>query len=457
MLRVIGQQRQFYFITSLIFICIAEVFPMLTTNWTHFLIENIHASILNGDSGKLLITMFISIGRNLVIFFLIYMGAMLLIYSFIKDHTSNIFQILYAVAVLLFVFLYNRLYFEDHSMITHLILITSVLLLSNYIPKQKYFLLSYSIILVQIILSLLWLNLVPGISIFGFGTDDLSISVKTADAFLTTNKLLNTLSITFFILFIIIAAIYTSLISMYGKQINTLEKYQQKERELKNTRIALVESRIFKEIHTLVHDLKTPLVSIEGLISLMAISSTNERFKSYIQRIEGSVEKIKEMISEILYEEVRKQISVEDLIKYVTSNVGLDGKPIELQVIIEERLPDVFVNKIRLARAIMNVLENAILSIGERSGEIQLQVTKHTGGVLVRIEDNGPGIEKSTLDHIWDDGFSTKNSSGIGLPFVKKVVENHGGWVIVKSIPGNKTMVDLFIPTREVYSKEGTV
>ncbi|MFD2761259.1 sensor histidine kinase [Lentibacillus juripiscarius] len=131
---------------------------------------------------------------------------------------------------------------------------------------------------------------------------------------------------------------------------------------------------------------------------------------------------------------------------YVTSHLSFDDRFITLQLDIEENLPPVSVNKIRFSRAISNILENAISSFAGKKGFIHIRVKRIGQGILIRIEDDGPGIKAEHLNEIWRDGFSTKNSSGLGLSFVKRVIENHDGSITVNSIPGKVTQMNIIIP-----------
>src|SRR5699024_8049113 len=201
----------------------------------------------------------------------------------------------------------------------------------------------------------------------------------------------------------------------------------------------------------LVHDLKTPLVTVEGLVSLigMKLQSENGTLRTYFARVDNSLKKINDMISEILYENNKQELTVKELIEYVTSHLNIDNQLIKLKIDIDENLPPIHVNKIRFSRAISNILENAISSFAEKKGFIHINVKKIDEGILFCVEDNGPGIKTEHLKDIWQPGFSTKDSSGIGLSFVKRVIENHQGNITVNSVPGKYTQMNNTLPIQE--------
>src|SRR5699024_7699641 len=168
----------------------------------------------------------------------------------------------------------------------------------------------------------------------------------------------------------------------------------------------------------LVHDLKTPLVTIEGLLSLIKLKMHTQNMNTldaHFERIERSTENMKDMISEILYADIKQPISVEELLEYVTSYLSLDEQQVDLQIKLASDLPTIYVNKIRFSRAISNILENAVTSFRGKAGYIVIDVKRIDNTISICIQDNGKGIKTTHLDDIWKEGFSTRQSSGIGL------------------------------------------
>ncbi|RSK29025.1 sensor histidine kinase [Bacillus sp. HMF5848] len=431
-------------------IIMALLVPTFTSTLSQNVLSSVQKSIQFDDSGTLLLSAFSYIVVEAIIMYLLYIGAHYFSIYFSANVKTIKYQTIFLTTVLCAVFLLRMFYVNNYSIMLHLFMIVLFFIFNINIPSQLNIFSSLSLLILSLSFSMQWLNILPMLSPFGLGSDDLAISLKTADAFLTGNKLLTTVSIVFSILFFVIALFQMIFLIVNSRQIETVRQLQEQERDLKEARLAVVESRVYQEIHHLVHDLKTPLVSLEGLLSLFAMKiDNNEKLSSYIHRMEHSIETMKAMISDILYDEVRRCISVSDLIRYVTSQIILDNKPIELITDIKEGLPDILVNKIRVARAIMNVVENAITSINERKGIIRVSATKRGQYIEISIVDNGPGIPSDILDIIWDKGFSTYQSTGLGLSFVKKVMEGHQGYVRIESTPYMYTSVTLAIPIME--------
>jgi signal transduction histidine kinase len=442
-------------LTGVFLLILGILFPNIVEDWSTYMIENIEESILLKDGGKLVITSIVYMTRYCFVFFFIFFGAILVSDGMLrKNHPYRLYM--YACIVLVTIIVYNYLHQEYFSYIGHLLTLSLLLFLQNYIPKRKNYYVIYSIVLLFVLMAMSWMQLIPALTKFGLGTNDLASSLKIADHYLTNNYLFNTLASILFVVFLVIPIILTFLVHLLNKQILTMEKIQENESELKAARIALVESKVYEEVNSLVHDLKTPLSTIEGLSSLikMRLQTISEiSIDSYIDRMGGSIQKMNDMISEILYEDIKQPISPKELIEYVTSHLILAEQSIEIDVNIEEDIPSIYVNKIRFSRAISNILENAIASLAGKAGVIQVAVKKVGETIVFQFLDNGQGIEASHLQDIWEDGFSTKNSSGIGLSFVKAVVENHQGTIQVNSVPGSFTQVTITLPVYEKGEK----
>ena len=102
-------------------------------------------------------------------------------------------------------------------------------------------------------------------------------------------------------------------------------------------------------------------------------------------------------------------------------------------------------NKIRLSRAVINLITNAFNAVNKETGKIRLTVEEQEEFVCITVADNGTGIEPRKIEHIWELGYSEKQSTGLGLPFVRQVIENHKGEVQVESEKGRYTKVIIYL------------
>lgn len=117
-------------------------------------------------------------------------------------------------------------------------------------------------------------------------------------------------------------------------------------------------------------------------------------------------------------------------------------------------VPDILVNRELLGWALENLFKNAADAIDHNGGLIVVSVRKSRDGkhVNVYITDNGRGIDPKRRRAIFGPGYTTKKSGwGIGLNFVKRIVEGyHGGKVVLQeSAPGEGTTIKVSLPIRE--------
>jgi len=128
----------------------------------------------------------------------------------------------------------------------------------------------------------------------------------------------------------------------------------------------------------------------------------------------------------------------------------LEDEKIKFQINIADGLPDIYVNKIRIARAIINIFENAInVPCKHQYKMINVDVKPTEKGIYIIVGDNGIGIKKSDIHQIWEVGYSTNNTSGLGLPFAKQIIEDNTGTIEVQSQLDVGTTVKIFLPSFE--------
>ena len=113
----------------------------------------------------------------------------------------------------------------------------------------------------------------------------------------------------------------------------------------------------------------------------------------------------------------------------------------------------------QMEQVFVNLLNNAVDAI-KSSGAILIEVKKAGDnlsleneileeGIIISIEDNGPGIDSDLIGQIFDPFFSSKISAkgtGLGLSITKAIIQRHGGKIEVSSIKGKGTTFNIFLP-----------
>jgi two-component system NtrC family sensor kinase len=83
--------------------------------------------------------------------------------------------------------------------------------------------------------------------------------------------------------------------------------------------------------------------------------------------------------------------------------------------------------------------------MAERGGELRLRTAPEQGGVVIRVEDDGPGVED--VERIFEPHYTTKvKGTGLGLAIARQIVEEHGGRIRAESTPGAGMSVRIFLP-----------
>lgn len=307
-----------------------------------------------------------------------------------------------------------------------------------------------SVIVTLLLIGIQWLDVIPSLSDFGFGMGETSQDIKQVASFIDSEEILTLSALIFLIIFTVNAILIAKIISDQHKLIMATEINKRVEAELAETRFKALEARNFMELRNLVHDLKTPLTSMQALVSIIELMEENKKCKEYLKRIESSIDKLSEMISEILYEDKRNVIDTDKLFNFIFAQIS--PLPYASMITYENFAPKVFinVNKIRISRAIINAMENGYNAIDKKQGNININVQNDQGSVYIKIQDNGCGIKEEVIEKMWNKGFSTRNSTGLGLDFIKRIIESHEGTVYISSIPNQGTCLTIVIKEVEV-------
>jgi signal transduction histidine kinase len=124
---------------------------------------------------------------------------------------------------------------------------------------------------------------------------------------------------------------------------------------------------------------------------------------------------------------------------------GLAGR-VAIDNHVAPPLPPVFVDRVLIGRALVNIVENALHAMPSR-GAITLAAAEEPEGVVLRVRDTGVGMDDEARARVFEPYFSTKaTGTGLGLPIARRNVELSGGRIDVESVRGEGTTVVLTLP-----------
>jgi signal transduction histidine kinase len=297
-----------------------------------------------------------------------------------------------------------------------------------------------------LLFGLQWLDIVPFLSRFGFGRGEVSLDIKRIGMFINAEEILNFTGFALCIIFVSNAFLIARLLQGYTREIEAVENELRLENLTKELQIRAVENRSLRETQALVHDLKTPLTTIQGLAGVISLANPGRQEGEYADYISEAVDKMNTMIGEFLSDDAGRSVPVNELVQYAVAHLPQLNSIGEFRLELPDDDIKVRVNKVRMSRAIINLLQNALDAVDPAAGRIAVVVAGCEQGVGIAVEDNGEGIRPDHRQRVWEVGFSTKQSSGIGLAFVRDTVEHHGGRIMFTDPGPAGTRVEIFLP-----------
>lgn len=199
--------------------------------------------------------------------------------------------------------------------------------------------------------------------------------------------------------------------------------------------------------YTVSHELKTPLVTINGFLSLLDRDLDNsdiDAAKKNIRVIAAAIETMGQQLEDLLelsrigrIVHPPESFSMAGLCELVVREAAGIIDQAGARIEIERDMPDAFADPVRVKEVVQNLIENAVKFAGQ-SASPEVRVSAEAGDEyhIYRVRDNGPGIEPRYHERVFelfDRLDSTTPGTGIGLTIVKRIVEVHGGNVWVES------------------------
>ena len=224
---------------------------------------------------------------------------------------------------------------------------------------------------------------------------------------------------------------------------------------------------------TVSHEFRTPLTSIRYMAELLQRGRVRDeaRKQQYYETITGESERLSRLVENLLdfskIEAGMKEYRMEETdIAALAADVAgrfrqqAAFKDFTLETEIEDGLPVIAADKDSLARAVFNLLDNAVKYSGQNP-RVVLRAWSGEDSVNLQVEDHGIGISKPEQKKIFEKFYRSESAlesavkgSGIGLPLVEHVVRAHGGKVILESELGKGTQVTLRLPVRRPEEKK---
>ncbi|WP_380024885.1 sensor histidine kinase [Effusibacillus consociatus] len=222
------------------------------------------------------------------------------------------------------------------------------------------------------------------------------------------------------------------------------------------------------------HELRTPVTYLEGYAKVLkeGLYHTEEEKEQYLEIIDQESKRLTRLIYDLFelskMEEGKVILNFEwiDLAEIVENSVQKTSlkakqKGLRIQLNIQDDLPLVWGDGLRMEQILINLIDNAIRYTEQGEISVQLQGVDRDQ-VMVSVEDTGIGIPKTELPFIFERFYRVEKSrsrqyggTGLGLAIVKKLVELQGGSIEVFSQLGKGTRFEIKFPTSS-NGKEST-
>ena len=240
--------------------------------------------------------------------------------------------------------------------------------------------------------------------------------------------------------------------------INAQRELQKKNRELES-----LNARKNEAMGIVAHDLRNPLVVIKMYSTFLledATGSATAEQREMLATIRETSESMLEMVNDLLdfsaieSGKLRLERRSVDLIELVTRNVARNrmlARHLEIALLAPPSNLLVELDPGKFEQVLNNLITNAIKYSTE--GAIEVGVNRTGAEAVVSVKDEGPGIASDELQELFvpfrrgkGRGAEGDISAGLGLAIVKRIVEGHGGRILVDSQPSQGTTFSVRLP-----------
>lgn len=243
--------------------------------------------------------------------------------------------------------------------------------------------------------------------------------------------------------------------------------------ELEKLRVRLRDERLAQKsgavslnatVSSIAHDLKTPLAIIAGYAECLEAGMTD---KDYCSLIIEKANQMNDKVVEIVEANRREDRNTEDFVKVNTKVFFYDecercrGLAKEKDISYTVKTPpvdEIYCQKRAISTMLQNLISNAV-KYTPKGGRVRVDFAITPNYFKINVHDTGIGISKQDLPYIFEKYFiadKTRNdikNSGLGLANVKFVLEQHGGFIKVKSKPNRGSTFSVYLPREKKERK----
>lgn len=206
------------------------------------------------------------------------------------------------------------------------------------------------------------------------------------------------------------------------------------------------------------HEIRNPIALIVSELQLMASSHPEICTWQGWDSLTDNLDYVRELLNQISDFSHAGTIfpiptNPTDFLRQVLSSEKhtLDYLGITLESHLEEISSPVFIDRIKMRQALLNLIRNSCEAIDHPKGRITACLRKNDNGICISISDNGCGMTQDQLQHVWTPFVTYKpEGTGLGLAVVQEIVLAHHGHITLTSTPGQGSAFHIFLDDTEV-------
>lgn len=222
-------------------------------------------------------------------------------------------------------------------------------------------------------------------------------------------------------------------------------------------------------LHTIVHQLKTPINSARGCIELVQnLGPLNDRQAHFAERAIASMDRMEQLVSRLLdlaWIEAGMQLELADcnlgaLVTRVADSLQevAANRDVTIELEVDDSIGIMLADTERLTQVFENLLSNAV-KYNREGGAVQVTAFGDAHSVHVNVRDSGIGIPADDMDRVFDRFYRSRlgvengiEGTGLGLSIVQAIIEEHQGEIWVESLEGSGTTFSVILPRRKDIS-----
>lgn len=228
-----------------------------------------------------------------------------------------------------------------------------------------------------------------------------------------------------------------------------------------NIELKKINSELDNFVYSVSHDLRSPLLAIQGLVQLInSNQQSEESLQKYVSMIAASATRMDDTIKEILeysrnarLEIVVSEVDFKSLIMEIFEDVRhISNEKITLELNIKQDSP-FYSDCNRISTLIKNIISNAVKYRKKGAGNsfININILVNPLEAQLRFEDNGEGIDEIHQERIFEMFYRASNSApgtGLGLYICKEILNNIDGSITLDSVAGEGSVFTVSIKNK---------